>query len=159
MRFAGCLLIVALLPVVGCQSKPPKNAATLSMHLPAGRGLPESRRTTVALMSPAISLDVNRIPVLREADLDTVELKGEGDNFLMRLVFGIHGTIELDRVSNNNRGELIVIFINNIPVAAPQLKHRIVDGVFEFTPNLSREEAQKLADGLNAMVKYLEKRR
>jgi hypothetical protein len=75
------------------------------------------------------------------------------------LIFGTHGTIELDRLSNNNRGDLLVVLINGTPVAAPQLKRRIVDGVFEFTPDLSPAEATRLVEGLNAMVAYLKKRR
>lgn len=128
------------------------------MHLPANDSIPASRRVSIVLRTPALSLQINSIPVLREADLDGAELTGEGEDFQMRLLFNTHGTIELDRVSNNNRDELLVVFINDKPVAAPQLKRRIVDGILEFTPDLTREEAEKLVEGLRATIAYLKKK-
>lgn len=158
MRFLGCLLLVALVGSGGCASKPPQNAAALSMHLVASPAVPPMKRVTVVLRTPALSMEVNALPVLTTADLEHAELKGQDESFTLRLIFNTHGTIELDRISNNNRDELLVIFINSRPVAAPQLKQRIVDGVFEFTPDMTLEEAQQAVEGLNATIAYLRKR-
>src|ERR1051325_9178095 len=148
------ILIFALLGLPACARKPPKNAVTLGMHLTASPVLPADRRTQVVLRTPALTLQIDPRPVLTERDLDKVELTREGDNFAMRLVFNTHGTIELDRVSLDRRNDLIVVLINGIAVAAPQLKKRIVDGVFEFTPDLTRKEAEKVVEGLKALVEY-----
>lgn len=158
MIFTRLLLVLSLLGLTACASKPPKNAATLSMHLPAPASLPDYRRMPVVLRMPAISLYIDKFAVLTERDLETAAVTGAGDGFAIRLVFGRHGTIELDRLSLNNRGELLVILINGVPVAAPMLKQRIVDGYFEFTPDLTREQAEKVVEGLNASIAYYKKK-
>ncbi|MSR65645.1 MAG: hypothetical protein EXS18_07695 [Verrucomicrobiae bacterium] len=104
-----------------------------------------------------MTFEVDSLPVLSEADLDHADITGEGDNFAMRLFFNTLGTIKLDTVSLNSRGHLFVIIINGVPVAAPQLRARIVDGVFEFTPDITRADAETVVRGLNAMAEYLTK--
>ena len=158
MKLVRFLPIAALLILPACASKLPKDAATLSMHLPASAGLPESRRIPLIVPNPHLTLEVDSFAVLTERDLDKVDLKGQGEEFLIRLVFNTHGTITLDSVSNNNRDEMLVVLINGRPVAAPRLKRRIVDGTFEFTPDLSREEAEKVVKGLNLAAEYYRKR-
>jgi hypothetical protein len=154
----GFLLMLCLLELTACNSAP-KNAAILRMHLPASPAATPIRRMPVTIRTPALTLEVDRLPVLSEADLDHVDLTGEGDNFGIRLFFNTHGTIMLDTVSLNNRGQLLVIIINGVPVAAPQLRERIVDGVFDFTPDISREEAEKIVKGLNASAEYIRKKK
>lgn len=158
MRFQRCFLALALLGLTACQSHPPAGAATIRLHLPANPASPETRRLAVALRTPAISLQVDSFPILTESYLEHAELVGEGDNFSIRLTFNAHGTFVLEHASLNNRDQLLVIFINGSPVAAPQLKQRISDGVFQFTPDMAREDAEKVVKGLNMSVAYLKKK-
>jgi len=149
--------MLLLLGLTACHTGPPKDAVTLRMHLPASPALQPTRRMMVEVHTPAMSLQVDRLPVLSENDLDHAELVGEGENYDMRLTFTTHGTIVLDTVTINARGQQLVIMLNNIAVAAPMLSHRIADGVFEFTPDMPREEAEKVVKGLMESVKWLAK--
>jgi preprotein translocase subunit SecD len=42
-------------------------------------------------------------------------------------------------------------------LAAPLITHRIADGILSFTPDMSREEAGRLALGLNNVAKKMRK--
>ena len=156
MKFLSCLLVLCLLELTACNSRP-KNASLMRMYLPASPAAPPTRRVPVTMRTPAITLEVDSIPILSEGDLDHVDVTGEGDNFAMRFYFNTHGTIKLDAVSLNSRGQLIVVIINGVAVAAPQLRERIVDGVFQVTPDITRAEADTVTKALNATVEYLKK--
>ena len=156
MKSLCCLLALCLLELTACNSRP-KNAAIMRMYLPASPALPQTRRVPVTIRTPALTLEVDSLPVLSESDLDHADVTGEGDNFDMRFFFNSHGTIKLDSVSLNSRGQLLVVIINGVAVAAPQLRERIVDGVFEFTPDITRTEADTVVKGLNASAEYLSK--
>ena len=158
MKLAGSLLVFALLVAGGCKSKPPENAVTMTMHLPATVTTPQDRRVPVILRAPTMSFLVDGVAVFTEDDLDSAEFKEDAEGFRMRFTFNTAGTIRLDVLTNEHRGSLVVVYLNNQPVGVPQLKHRIVDGMFEFTPNVSREEAELLIAGLNAMIEYKKKR-
>jgi preprotein translocase subunit SecD len=158
MKFAPYLLLLALIIAGGCKSKPPQNAVTMSMHLPADVTTPQDRRVPAVIRSPTMSFLVDGLAVFTDDDLDGVELRDDDDGLRMRFAFNTAATIRLDVLSNDKRGSLVVVFLNNQPVGAPQLKQRIVDGTFEFTPNVSREEAERLVEGLNALIQYKKKR-
>lgn len=158
MKFACTSLVLAAVALTGCASKPPKDATSMSMHLAATPSLPETRRLPVVLRMPSISLQVDRIPVMTERELEKVELTGEGDAFGMRFVFNTSGTIRLDTLTTDKRGSVIVVCFNGVPVAAPLIRERIVDGFFEFTPDVTRQEAEKLAAGVNKLIAYLKKK-
>ncbi len=157
MKLLPCLLICCVLGLTACVTKPPKNMTTLRIHVPATEASSPQRRMQVAIRVPELTLQVDAQPVLTEADLDHAQVTGEGENLGLRLYFNTHGTIVLDTVSLNYRSQMLVIMINGAAIGAPLIKDRIVDGVFEFTPDLSREQAEKIVAGLNATAAYLAK--
>jgi hypothetical protein len=70
------------------------------------------------------------------------------------------GTRLLEQYSLAGRDKRAAIFSNFDQVrwlAAPKLSRRISDGVLVFTPDCTREEADRIVRGLNNLAKQIKK--
>jgi hypothetical protein len=79
----------------------------------------------------------------------------------IKVVFNERGTIVLDSLTTTYRGQRLVIFSNfgtDRWLAAPMMTRRIADGVLVFTPDATRDEAERMVNGLNNVVAKLIKR-
>ncbi len=93
-------------------------------------------------------------------DASVVEAFGGG--FSLRIQFDERGIKILETVSVAHRNKRIAVYGNFSDsrwLAAPMMVEAIRDGVFIFTPDATREEAERLAEGLNRVAVELEKRR
>jgi preprotein translocase subunit SecD len=80
--------------------------------------------------------------------------------FALRIQFDHAGTALLEQYSASNRGKKIAVFcqfgekLKDVRwLAAPVISRRISDGIFVFTPDATREEAEEIAVGLNNVFK------
>lgn len=86
---------------------------------------------------------------------DVVDVVG---GFAIAVEFDFHGRLVLENVSNSYRGRRIAIysmFTDGRWLAAPRMVQRITDGKLVFTPDATREEAERLVRGLNNVAVQL----
>jgi preprotein translocase subunit SecD len=111
-----------------------------------------SQQVTIGRHLPML-LALEKSPFLHEAYVTRAEVTKEaGDTFAIRVQFDRHGAWLLEQVSAANIGRRIAIssqFDQPRWLAAPVVSRRITDGVLVFTPDASREEAERIVRGLN----------
>jgi hypothetical protein len=157
---AGLLLV----SICGCSSpfhREKKIAATITLHLEQDEdGISDIGPVTVGRSAPMV-VSVDKSPFLDSSDLDAATVVDEeGGLFSIRLKFNWRGTSLLDAETSANPGKRIVIhasFGQKRWLAAPMIHQRIANGVLTFTPDCTREEADKLVEGLNNIAKEMKK--
>jgi hypothetical protein len=107
-----------------------------------------------------ITLTVDRTPVLEEEHLEKADVVDVIGGFALRIKLNERGTMLLDTASSSYRGQRLAIFSSfgqNRWLGAPLLSQRIRDGVITFTPDATREEAERIANGLNNQAAKIKK--
>lgn len=114
---------------------------------------------------PVYRANPQQIGIRNEAFLDVgyitqarvVEAIG---GFSIRIQFDEIGTKRLQTITTYNRGKRIAIhsnFDDSRWLAAPQIIRTITDGVLIFTPDATREEAERIVLGINNAAEELGK--
>ena len=165
-RFNIYLALVLLLGVAGgCQtSKADKQTGALRVHIeadpdPAGTSQPIS-----VIRSDPVLVTIKREPILTEVNIVTAKVIDAHGGFAIEIKYDESGTWTLEQYSAANPGRHFAVFgawgdkmVDSRWLGAPFISHRISDGVLAFTPDCSREEADKLVLGLNNYVKSAHK--
>jgi hypothetical protein len=147
----------------GGKKKKGKEASTLRLHLEVNAdGTPYNSPVPVYRADP-VMVNVNKTPFLNEGDIQEAQVVETVGGFALRIQFDPHGLLVLDSVTGTYRGSRIAILshFTEAPrwIAAPRIAHRITDGVLTFTPDATREEAERIARGLNNVAIELEKQK
>jgi preprotein translocase subunit SecD len=149
-RVAGIALVfAALLAVGGCKSTAKHKYTSLRVYLQTPSMLPESQRATVVLTNPPLSVVVKRLPELTEIDLNKAEAAKSGTRNQLVLNFDRRGQWIIQNFTTERRGELYILTLNHVAVAAPVIRETITDGKLVVDLDLTDEEVKKLAEGLN----------
>ena len=143
------LLFAALLGVGGCKSTAKHKYTALRVYLQTPAMLPESQRSTVVLTNPPLSVAVKRLPELSEIDLDKAEAVKTATRNQLVLHFDRRGRWIIQNFTTERRGELYVLTLNHVAVAAPVIRETIADGKLVVDLDLTDEDVKKLAEGLN----------
>ena len=88
---------------------------------------------------------------------EVVDVEG---GFAIKITFNPQGTSLLDSITTTYKGQrmgLLAIWSDKRWLAAPRISKRIANGVFIFTPDCTREEADRITNGLNNVIKKLGK--
>jgi hypothetical protein len=101
---------------------------------------------------------INRTPFLSEEELDRIKLIDAPGGIEIEVKFNeLHGRRALDNVTTSNLGRRIVVLAQFDKkrrwLAAPKITHRISNGIFRFTPDADREEAEKLVKAITHQIK------
>lgn len=155
------LALIALL--AGCQSsskKEAKDATLMYFHLEATPdGNPKNQPVPVFRHNPQLVL-INSNHFLSNADIVQASVVDVEGGFAIRVVFDRHGQLALENITASQKGKRIVIYAAFPEIrwlAAPTITRRITDGAFVFTPDATREESERIVDGLNKVAKKLKK--
>ncbi|MFM1767558.1 MAG: hypothetical protein RJA22_87 [Verrucomicrobiota bacterium] len=167
------LLAVALLAAVvaggaGCSAAQKERRqrkfeqSSIRLHLQANPD--PGGATTNALVGRATPFEVaiQRNAFLTEFQLDRADLSDTVGGFVIGLQFTPEGAITLEQYTTAYRGRQIVIGAEFGPVrwlAAPVIRQRITDGRLVFTPDTTREEAERIVRGLNRVAELVRKGR
>ena len=147
----------------GSQKKAPKKGfSVLRLHIEANLdGTDKNGPVMIGRQTP-FALNVNKLPFVEEVHLAKASLADDGlGGFELRIQFNRQGAGLLEQYTVANKGRHIGVFAELDDfrwIAAPLITKRISDGVFSFTPDATREEAEKLVLGLNQVVKKLRNR-
>ena len=161
-RFNIYLWLGALLCATGCSSFSEKDMSSVRLHM-------ESNADGTAANGPVqvtrakIQINVEKEPFLTEGDLSGATLVDTVGGFAIQLAFDAHGSILLDMATSSHKGARIAILTQfpkskKVPiplsrwVAAPLVTKRISNGLLVFTPDTTREEAERIVSGLNKVA-------
>ena len=152
----------------GCQTDssqkkaPKKGFSALSLHIEINADGTDKNSTVMVGRQTPFPVNVNKAAFLETSHLARASLVDDGmGGFVFRIQFNRQGTWLLEQYTVQNKGRHIAVFAQLEDfrwIAAPLITKRISDGVFIFTPDASREDAEKLVLGLNKMIKKLRSR-
>ncbi len=160
-RWFNCILAGALVLLAGlvgaCRSPEAKRAATeastLRLYLETDFDTTGEKTAVVPVYRAApVLLRVAREPFLDEAHIVDAQVVDTVGGFAIAVRYDFHGALVLDTVSTTYRGQRIAIhstFSEARWLAAPKLATPLKDGLLVFTPDATREEAERIVRGLN----------
>lgn len=135
--------------VAGCK----EDAGTLRIFLQASDRLPEGHRKSVFIRNPPMNLIVNPLSELSEHDLVSAMAIKTPTRKQLVLQFDPHGQRTIETFTTERKGELYVLTINAVPVAAPAIREVIRDGRLVVDLDLSDAELDKIAKTLDTAGK------
>lgn len=151
--------------------------ATIRLYLQTG---PEASGAGKVLVTrEKIPMTIEREPFLDESDLSKAQLIDEPDGtYSIELTFDDHGAMVLDMQTVSEKGRCIVIYSHFPPpgtregeapkpgaggkktsgwISAVRINGRLSNGSLVFTPDVSRDDAQRIVTGLNNVIKKKDK--
>jgi preprotein translocase subunit SecD len=158
------LLALATIFAAGCRTHKKddkdKQLATLRIHLESN--IDDSSRTKkvpIYRASP-VYLTVDQEPILTEAHVASAKVVDVLGGFDMQIQLNRQGAWLFQSYSASNPGKHFALFTQfgekgkeSRWLAAPIFTHVINDGLIQFTPDATREEAEEIARGLNNIAK------
>jgi len=161
-------LFLGLALICGCKTgssekKAPKSGyRILRLHLEVNPdGTDRTSTVTVGRQSP-FPVNVEKMPFIDEHHLVRASVvEDELGGFAIRLQFNRQGTWLLEQYTVSHKGKRIAVFseLDTLRwLAAPVITKSLDNGVFTFSPDATREEADKLVLGLTATIKKLRNR-
>jgi hypothetical protein len=162
--FNGILALAAVALIAGCgtteERQRKKEVSTLRIHVESDQQSDHSSAISVMRSSPLL-LNIDREPVLEENHVAAAMVVEAVGGFAIEVKFNRQGSWILERTTVVNRGKHLAIFSyfgQSRWLAAPQITSRNSSGVLRFTPDCSREEAERFVRGLNNTVHKAERR-
>src|SRR5579872_3327487 len=165
-RFNTYLAAAIWLPLVcGCQSpqskkekEEKKQATIIELHLEVNRdGAGDNEAVPIYRENP-ILVNVSKSPFVGGASVVGASVVDDEGGFAIRLKFNWQGAVLLQEATTGNRDKRIAVFCNFGPsrwLASPVIRKGISDGIFTFTPDATREEAERIVRGLNNLAKKI----
>ena len=167
-RFNICLLLLAAVLAAGCQThgKKDKEVSTLRVHMETIPDMLSFSRTVEVFRAHPVSITVDTSPFLTEANVASAKVvESTNAGFDLQIHFDRRGTWLLEEYTTSNPGRHMAIFSefgerlkHSRWLAAPIIRRRISDGILTFTPDATKEEAEQIAAGLNAVAKKIEEK-
>lgn len=148
---------LALVWCAGCstspQKKEKKQLTLISLHLEAQEDQTEKSSPVPVFREKPVYVNVEKEPFLDQRSLDSAKVVDDLGGFHIQLKFNWEGTLVLDGVTADNHKRRVAIQAKwdkeSRWLASPLIQKRASDGIFNFTPDASREEADRIVRGLN----------
>ena len=156
---------MALAALCGCQTGAKnKEVSILRVHIESNSSDTGAIQTVSLLRSDPVLITIETAPILTEANMVEARVIDTRGGFAFQIQFDEISAGVLEQYSAANPGRHFAIFgqWSEKPaagrwLAAPLITHRIADSILSFTPDMSREEADRLALGLNNASKKIHK--
>lgn len=160
------IYLLAAIILAGCKSPQEKRDAkqsseqkkqlsTIRFHLEATGDSSERAGGVPILRASPMYVNIVRESFLDERDVVSANLNDHMGSFVIQIQLDEHGTFVLDNLSAANKGKRIAImceFGDRRWLAAPIISRRMSDGMITFTPDATREEAERIVRGLNNAI-------
>lgn len=174
-RFNIFLLIISMAVAAGCstsdekkkeskkeESSEKKLMSTLRFHMEINPDGSDSNGPVSIYRDNPTVINIWRRPFLDETHIEEASVIEQFGSFAIRVKFDAYmGQRLLEQATNTYRGQRVAIFslfTEGRWLAAPKITKTITDGVFIFTPDATREEADRIVLGLNNMIKQIKKK-
>lgn len=161
---AAAVFCLAAFLLAGCastaESKAKKEVSRLTFHVETNASGTARHATVQIYRAHPIPVRVREDASLDEGFMRAAEIVAvdEHGGFGIKITFNEEGARRLDVLTLEHRGRRVAIaavWTEARWLAAPLISKRITDGVFIFTPDASRAEAERIVHGLNNMIKRL----
>lgn len=152
---------LALVPATGCKSfgnkKKNKDKALIQLHQESSTGGASDTETIPIFREHPIYVTVDKEPFLDSADVTEAKVLEDMGSFVIQLRFNWRGQQILGGVTTANRDRRIAIYCafskdkqkETRWLASPVITKPINNGIFTFTPDCTRAEADTIVKGLN----------
>jgi hypothetical protein len=166
MKFGGAAFNIYLLCVLalaggGCAtSKKAKDLSTIRFHIETNPDGTERNALAMVGRKDPFPVNIEKKPFLTEAQVQHAAVVDALGGYQIMIQFDRQGTWLLEQYSTAAKEKRVAIssaFPEARWLAAPRLARRITDGLFVFTPDATREEAERIVKGLNLMVEEIAK--
>jgi hypothetical protein len=153
--------VLAALAVAGCAGTKHKNkkndiATLISLHLEVSSDETQVSAPVPILRAQPEMVNVETEAFLDEGALESARVVDDLGGFHIRLKFNWEGTMVLDGITTDNQSRRIAVLAkwdkDTRWLAAPVIHRRVSDGTFDFTPDATREEADRIVQGLTNLV-------
>ncbi len=151
----------------GDKRKPKKEFATLRFHLETNLDGTQKTRSVPIYRANPIYVPIEELVFLDEGSVEKASVADFGGNYVIQLVFNRHGAFYLDTLTTSNKGKRLAIYcefgeskdvVEKRWLAAPVIETRNATGMLTFTPDATREEAERIVNGLNNVAKIIKSR-
>jgi preprotein translocase subunit SecD len=160
-------VVVVAAALTGCQSptrKAEKKPAFLKVHMEAPARV--SAQTATVFRQAPMTVNVEPRPFLTEELVKTASVIDTLGGFAVRIEFNRSGRHLLEQYTAGNNTRRLLIFGRWTDpedpkkevdrwIGAPRVSQAITNGMLLFTPDASREEAERIALGLRNAAKKL----
>ncbi len=154
----------ALALLTGCyfteEGKKKRLYSTIRVHVEGDATRDFSSAIAVHRSTP-IRLNIEREQVVDEADIISAEVVEQPGGFAVQVKLNRRGTWALERITVTHRGKHLAIFSHWGParwLAAPLITGKNSTGLITFTPDATREEADRIVLGLNNVARKNERK-
>ncbi len=144
----SAVVLLAVLLLNGCESFEKKPPATLRIYEQVSDALPDRLTKRVTIPKTNLTLTLSAYPSLTEFRVARAELVETAGGMALLLRFDPHGIMELNELTTRCRGQYLVIFLNNRPVAAWLVDRRLDKGQLLVEGDFTDEEARAAAVSL-----------
>ena len=144
MKYGLMILLVA--SMTGCASAP---VQTLRFYEQVTGNLPPSHTRPVLVASTGQRLVINPEPTLTERDVLAAKLEPTSAGDTIRLKFDSHGANLLAEMTTRMRGQSVVVFANDRPIAVLLIEQANAAGELQLIGDLTDEQTKSLVDSLN----------
>ena len=163
-RFNTYLLAALFLAALaGCASpkteagkeSDPKEDASLRLYLEVNPDGTDSNEAVLVGRAAPFLVNIEKLPFLTEHKIEHASLVEEKETYAIAVSFDQVGRWLLDQYTTSNRGKRIAVAgVFGVDqrarwLGAPRITRSITNGVFTFTPDSTRAEADRLVAGLN----------
>jgi hypothetical protein len=155
----------------GCKStgdaKNKNLLSTLKIHVETDADAGEHTKVVKVFREHEIPFTIHETPILTEANVKEARIVEILGGFALRLQFDRQGSWLLEEYSTQSRGRHLLVYSDFASfkdpklhegrwLAAPMISRSITDGTLTVVPDASREEADRIALGLNNVAKKAE---
>jgi len=148
---ASLIILMAGCAIFGKQ-EPEAKLAVYEQIDPAA--LPMTHFRQVDVPKTGLTIPVDPFPILTEKDLNSAVIQGTaGGGVAILLQFDIHGLMVLQESTTRARGDHLVVFLNDRPVAALLNERAIGNGQILLEGDFGEEEAKQAVKAFNVLAK------
>jgi hypothetical protein len=163
----GLLPLAMLCGCVPMKTKPKGPVAALRLHLEVNPDGTDRSLPVPVYREKPVMINVEKSPFLDERSVARAKVVDTLGGFALQIEFDRQGSWLLEQCSTSGRGRRCAIFCQfgeaKLPtsrwLAAPIFSRSITDGILVFTPDATREEAERIVTGLNNVAKQYQQGR
>ncbi len=154
LHFNIILLLLGF--VLGCQTpKADKEISAVRLHIEVNPDVLGGSMVVAVCRAAPVSVNVDNTPFVDEGDITRAAVVDWMGGFAIQLEFNYHGKLMLENTTRFYPGRRIAVlaeFGEARWLAAPIIGRPISNGQLVFTPDATREEAERFARGLNRVA-------
>jgi preprotein translocase subunit SecD len=165
--FNGFLALALAAALAGCatseERKRAKELSTLRIHIESDRGTKDRASAVAVHRAKPMYVNIEREAVLDESNVSAATVVDQpGGLFAMEIKLDRRGSWILERTTVMNKGKHLVVFSHFGDkarwIAAPEISAKNSSGRLVFTPDATREEADRIVRGLNRAAQKLDRK-